>query len=118
MSEPTDDASRVLAPSSESGIAAPRTDKLLAGTGTTEDVNDTALTVGAQATLQVGAGSVRVTWDNDSAGASKVGTTDLLLPAGGRFDWTVETHTRYVHVEAGDGSSAYEAWVWQSSPGL
>jgi hypothetical protein len=89
--------------------AVPRGYKRLADTGTTEDVVDTALTVGEMGTLLVGAAAVRL-----SFGAS-VATTDPIIPAYGRFDWRVTDGTDTPRIEAADGSSAYEAWVWTSS---
>lgn len=91
---------------------APKGAQRLAGTGTTEDHNDTALTVGQMATLIVGAAAVRVVW---GAAAATVATTSLILGANQRFDWLVSALDTVVSVEAADGSAAYEAWVWNSS---
>jgi len=108
-----DDPFRVLAPAG--GGTFPRKEDRLTGTGTTEDLNTTALTVGPYATLLVGNVAVRVVFNNDSTATGQVATTAPIIAANTRFDWEVELGTRYVHIEAADGSSVYEAWVWQSS---
>lgn len=93
-----------------------RAEQRLAGTGTTEATNATALTRGHMATLMVSA-SVGVRVNFGSATAPGCATTDLAVGPSMRFDWTVEPETAFVSIEAEDGSSAYEAWVWTSSPG-
>lgn len=99
-----------------SGASVPTKAKTLAGTGTTEDTNDTALTNKEMATLLVGSVAVRVAWHSATGSGSEVATTDLRLPAGGRHDWLVDgAFDDFVSVEAADGASAYEAWVWTSS---
>ena len=89
----------------------------LAGTGTTEDHNTTALKVGAMATLLCGDTAVRFSLRTDTGGSTQVATTDRILAANQRFDWIVTKDTAVVYVEASDGSSAYECWVWSSSSG-
>lgn len=88
----------------------------LANTGTTESKNTVALTSGSLATISVSAAAaIRVNW----AGTSSVtcATTDLELGAGASFTWEVQDGTSdFVAIEASDGSSAYEAWLWTSSP--
>lgn len=92
-----------------------RAEQRLAGTGTTEATNATALAVGCMATLIVGPNAaIRVNFGDVTAPG--VATTDLAIAAGGRFDWTVEPATAFVSVEAEDGAADYEAWTWQSSP--
>lgn len=86
----------------------------LAGTGTTESTTATALTVGSFASILVGANSVRIVWSSATAGT--VATTSPLLPGGSKVDWLVTYGRQFVTIEAGDATSAYEAWVWQSSP--
>jgi hypothetical protein len=93
-----------------------RAEQRLAGTGTTEATNATALTRGHMATLMVSS-AVGVRINFGSATAPGCAVTDLTIAAGQRFDWTVEPDTAFVSIEAEDGSSAYEAWVWTSSPG-
>lgn len=109
-----DDALRVLGPAGDGAF--PRKPDRLAGTGTTEDLTTTPLTVGPYATIVVGSVAVRVELNNDPTATGQVATTDVVLAANSRFDWEVELSTRYVHVEAADGTSAYECWVWQSGP--
>lgn len=85
----------------------------LAGTGTTEATNTTALGAGCLATVMVGAAAIRINFG--SVTGPTVATTDLIVPAYGRFDWTVEAESCFVSIEAADGAAAYEAWVWTSS---
>jgi hypothetical protein len=106
----SDQAAMVLAPSG----SAPREVQRLANTGTTEATNATSLTVGAMATIMVGAAAIRINFG--SATAPTVAATDLIIPAYGRFDWTVGPADCFVSIEAADSASAYEAHVWSSSP--
>jgi hypothetical protein len=95
---------------------APEGAQRLADTGTTEDTNATALTAGQMATLLVGSVAIRVVWLAATGGGSDVAATDLALGPYSRFDWIVYGGTDdFVAVQAADGSSAYEAWVWTSS---
>jgi hypothetical protein len=110
-----EEAAYVLAPAK--GGTAPRKDQRLAGTGTTEAHNTTALAVNAMATLQVGSVAVRATFTAAAGGAAQVASTDLQIGAGARFDWVVTPATKHVYIEAADGSAAYEAWAWTSGPG-
>lgn len=110
------EAAKMLAP--PGGGAAPLLEDRLAGTGTTEDNNTTGLHVGAMATLLVGNVAVRVSFENATGLSTKVATTDPIIAANSRFDWLVTPETAFVYVEAADGSSAYECWVWQSSDGM
>lgn len=96
-----------------SGTAAPLSAQRLAGTGTTEAENSTALTPDQMATIMVGAVAIRISFG--SAASFSTATTDLIIPAYGRFDWQVSSRDIYVSIEAADGSSAYEAHVWTSS---
>lgn len=99
-----------------SGASAPTADQRLAGTGTTEATNATALTSGAMATLKVGAVAVRVAFLGSAGGGSAVVATDLALSPYDRIDWIVQSgKDAHVAIEAADGTSAYEAWVWTSS---
>lgn len=100
------------------GGSFPRAYDRLANTGTTEDSNAAKLPEGAMATILVGAAAVRFSLRATLAAATQVATTDPIIPAYGRFDWTVTPDTTVIYVEAADGSSAYEAWVWSSSPPL
>lgn len=114
MGIPSDQSSQILAP--VGGGSAPVATQRIANTGTTEANNATALTPLSMATLQAGAASIRVSFRGATGVVGAVATTDLLIPAGGRFDWYVTPDTDIVYVEAGDGASAYECWVWSSSP--
>jgi hypothetical protein len=95
-----------------------RETRLANATGSTESHNTTALAEGTQAALIVGSVPVRFRM-RSAAGLSNVisatGTTAaVVLPAYGRFDWEVQTETKYCYVQAADNSTAYEAWVWQA----
>lgn len=86
----------------------------LANTGATESVT-TELPKGVYCTLKVGATPVRVRF-SAITGSALVGTTDVLFAAGDTYHWIVQDHSKFVAVEAADGSSAYQVWVWVSSP--
>lgn len=87
----------------------------LADTGTTEDETTVALSNGKLATLLVGPdAAVRVHWS--SATSITVATTDPAIGAGRAITWTVDANSQHLAIEAADGTSAYEAWVWTSSP--
>lgn len=86
----------------------------LAGTGATGAENTVALPVGRYATLKVAATAVRVRLGATSL--VEADTTDVYLAAGESFPWYVEQNSQFVSVQAADGSSAYEAHVWCSSP--
>jgi len=103
-------AADVRAPS---GSAVPTLVKVLAGTGSTEDTNDTAFTEGEMATIVNGAEPIRIAFG--SATAPGVGTTDQIVGPYGRFDWFVGPRDTFCSIEAADGSTAYEAWAWTSS---
>lgn len=98
-----------------SGASVPTLDDRLAGTGATEDTNATSLTVNEMATILVGSVAVRVAFLSATGGGSSVATTDRALGPYARFDWLVTSRDCFVAVQAADGSSAYEAWVWTSS---
>ena len=85
----------------------------LSGTGATGAENATALPVGRYATLQVAGTAVRARW---GATAPEADTTDVYLSAGASFSWYVEQSSQFVSVQAADGSAAFEAHVWCSSP--
>lgn len=104
-------AADVRPPSGASGATAAQR---LAGTGATGAENTTALAGGEMATLLVGATAVRVRWGGSSS--VEADTTDPILPAYGRFDWMVDAAADdFVSVQAADGTSSFEAWVWTSS---
>lgn len=84
--------------------------ELLSGTNG-EDSNAASLTCMQQATLVVGAVSVRVTWREKTGQANQVSTTDLLLGPYTSVTWTVTPETKVVYVQSGDASTAFEAWV-------
>lgn len=112
----TDISKAVYPTAPQGGQTFPLASDRLAGTGTTEDHNTTALNIGEMATLYVGNVAVRVSFRSATGGSTQVATTDLVVGANDRFDWLVKPQTRVVYVEAADGSSAYECWVWQSNP--
>jgi hypothetical protein len=105
-------AADVRAPS---GSTEPTKRMALAGTGATEDQNNTALTVGQMATLMGGPVAISVVFEAAKGSGSSVATTDLYLVAGGRIDWMVQATDAWVSVAAFDESSAYQASVWTSS---
>lgn len=107
--------SMVRAPSDDDVV--PAQGQLLANTGTTESHNATALTAGSQGTLQVGENAVRVSFRQNGGGAAQVATTSMRVAGGTSVNWLVTDMDKYVYVEAADGASAYEAWVWNSSFG-
>lgn len=90
----------------------------LTSTGTTEKSNAVALVGGRYATIKVGAAIVCVRFAGVAAGTTMVDATlDLKLNSWSSFDWVVQPgKTDFVYVEAADGASTYEAWVWTSSP--
>lgn len=102
----------IYAPSST--LAAPRAPTRLAGTGTTEAGNATALPIGVKATLLVGAVSIRITWRRAVGGATQVAVTDIRLDAFTAVEWDVTDDDKAIYIEAADGASAYEAWFWAS----
>lgn len=102
----------IYAPSST--LAAPRAPTRLAASGVTESSNSTALPIGTRATLLVGAVGVRITWRRATGAASQVAATDINLDAFQAVEWTVTDDDKAVYIEAADGSSAYEAWLWVS----
>ena len=116
MSGSANDASFVMG--GADGETFPLGPDRLAGTGTTEDSTASLMTNGRFATLLAGDTAIRFTLRGTVGVAGQVATTDRILAANQRFDWTVTDGTAGVYVEAADGSSAYEAWVWQSSPGV
>lgn len=85
----------------------------LAGTGATGAETTEALPVGRYATLQVAGTAIRFRL---GASAPEADTTDVYLAAGASFSWYVEQSTQWVSVQAADGTSAFEAHVWCSSP--
>lgn len=88
---------------------------LLANTGTTESVNDYALPLREFVTVVVGATAVRMSLQEKAGVSNAVTSTDILLPANGRIDFLVEDISRFIYVEAADGTSAYQVWIWPSS---
>lgn len=86
----------------------------LSGTGATGAENGTALPVGRYATLQVAGTAVRARWGATSS--VEADTTDVYLGVGATFAWYVEESTQFISIQAADGSSAFEAHVWSSSP--
>lgn len=109
-------ASRILGPTTSlpdpTGLRKPQ---YLADTGTTESHNPNALAHNQMATLLVGLTSVRVMLSASGGLSDVVATTDIILGPGSTFTWMVDSLTRHAYVEAADGASPYEAWVWKSS---
>lgn len=95
------------------GGSFPEQPVLLAGT-TGEASNSTKLTPGTQARLLVGAQAIRFTLRGTLSAASQVSATHPLLAANSHHDWEVETGSEVVYVQSSDGSTAYQAWVWQA----
>lgn len=116
MSGPTDKASVVYGPQGGGTFPAGSAYDTLVGT-TGEDSTSAKLTVGRMATILVGAAPIRFTLRGATGAANQVAATDPLLPAYGRYDWTVQSDTCVVYVQSGDASTAFEAWVHHSSPG-
>lgn len=114
MSQVTELSSEMLAP--VGGGTAPNAEQLLSGTGTTESNNSTVLGTQRMATLKVGNASIRVSFRAATGAADQVALDSMLLQAGERFDWYVMPDTCVVYAQAGDAVSAYQAWVWNSSP--
>lgn len=104
-------------PDAASAHFAPTQPILLADTGATEDSNAEALPGGKYATLKVGATAIRVRFLGEAAVTGAVSSTDLLLNAYERYDWVVvPNRSDFVYCEAADGASAYQVWLWPSSP--
>lgn len=118
MSSFVDAASMMLGPKPGTATATDtRPPQRISGTGATEATLPTAaLMTGAMATMTIGAAAVRYRLTNATGLSTQVATTDPILPAYGRLDWLVEADTRVPYLEAADGSSAFEAHVWTSSP--
>lgn len=111
----TTGAEMVLAP--DSNGSAPRKEQILANSGATEAHNTTSLAPGKQATLlNSDKAAIRVAFRSAAGLSTVVSTSNVRIGANGRFDWEVESATAHVYIEAADGTSAYEAAVWQSSP--
>lgn len=110
-------ASTILGPTGAdpSDSSSRRSPERLAGTGTTEAHNTGRLIHHNMATLLVGDTAIRFMLREASGLAGVVATTDMYLAAGASFTWTVDRLTRHVYIEAADGASTYEAWVWKSS---
>jgi len=115
MGYPTDDASTLLGPAGDE--AYPLGDDRLTGT-TGEDSPASKLRVGCMATILNGGQAIRFSLRGALAGSAQVATTDPIIPANGRFDWTVTPGTTVPYVESEDASTSFECWVWQSSPGV
>jgi hypothetical protein len=88
------------------------TDKLAGSTG--EDSTPSALRVGTQASIKVGAQAIRVSFRSAGGATGQVATDSMLLNAYERFDWEVRSNSTYVYVQSSDATTAYTAWVWQS----
>lgn len=106
----------VLGPTNTVGESSPRRrPELLSGTGVTESHNTAPLLINSKAALLVGSVPIRFMLSGTAGGAGVVAVTDMWLAAGSFYVWTVDSLTKHVYVEAGDGAAAYEAWVWKAS---
>lgn len=114
MGMPADTGAQILPPAGDGTV--PNKEQRLANTGTTESSNSTALDAHRFATLKVGSVAIRATWHASTGLATQTATTDMLIQAGEFYHWWVTPDRRVVYIEAGDGASTYEAWVWNSSP--
>ena len=86
----------------------------LAGTGTTETHNARAFTKDRMHILSVGDEPIRVLFASAPALSTVVPPTGgAIIPAGAQFTFRAIAKAAHVYVEAADGSSAYEASVWQ-----
>ncbi len=105
----------ILGPTSEG--SEPRAVKVLSGTGTTEDVNDTVLPRSHFVTLKNHTDVPIKFIGRSVSGVSNA--VDAVYSVLGPYDemgWEVEEQTQWVYVEAYDGTSDYEASLWVSSP--
>jgi hypothetical protein len=80
-------------------------------TGATSQ-SSTELETGTYATIQNGSVAIRVRWTG-SAGTAV--TTDWIIPAYGRFDWSTDDNTKFVNAIAADGTSTFELHVASTS---
>lgn len=86
----------------------------LAGTGTTESSNSRAFTKDRMHVLSVGAEPLRVLFGpTPGAGSDVPPAGGAIIPANILFTFRAGVGSLYVYIEAADGSSPYEASVWQ-----
>jgi hypothetical protein len=117
MGMPSDDNAIFLGPAAN--LAEPRAAQRLNDEGGGENNNETAMTIGARATLINGtANAARFTLRAADSLVSQVASTDVELAAGATFSWWVTEDTTFIYMQAADGASGFTAWVWQSSHGL
>lgn len=117
MSGPTDKSSTMLGPSAVDTFPDGSGFDTITGSGSTEDSNSTALTVGRMATLLVGSVAVSIALKAATGASTQVtAATSVQLPAYGRLDWVVTPTTRVVYQEATAGSGTHISWLWHSSP--
>lgn len=111
MSDYLDSNRGAVPPMKDAGNFTPQ---YLAGTGTTEDSNLKPFTKDRMHVLTVGATPIRVLFGAVAGGGSDVGATEgALLNAGAFFTFRSGLKSRYVYIEAADGTTAYTASVWQ-----
>jgi len=118
MSVKVDEAAVVLAPNRGGSATNAQRGFRIDGTGTTEQHNAVPMRVGAYATII----SDTALWAR-FAGASALSTqvtagNAFYIPADVYFSWVVQEHSKHIYVEAKDGSSDWDAFVWQSGEGI
>lgn len=103
-----------LAPLVDPDAPANRNPQRLSGTGTTEAHTQRNLIMGKLHVLVVGSEPVRVRFSGTKITADAVDPNrDVVYPAGAVVPFVPDKYSMYVHVEAGDGTSDYEAFVMQ-----
>jgi len=86
----------------------------LEDTGTTEASNSRPFTKDRMHVLSVGAEPLRVLFGpTPGTGSDVPGTGGAIIPANIMFTFRAGVGSLYVYIEAADGSSPYEASVWQ-----
>lgn len=114
MSDKVGEAAIVLAPVGTGSRLGARVD----GTGTTEAHNATALTKGAYATIVSDTALFAVFRGTAGLTTQVTASSAFIIPANTFFSWLVEEGSRYIYMEAKDGSSAWDAYVWTSGQGI
>jgi hypothetical protein len=86
----------------------------LEDTGTTESSNSRAFTKDRMHVLSVGAEPLRVLFGpTPGTGSDVPAAGGAIIPANILFTFRASVGSLYVYIEAADGSSPYEASVWQ-----
>ncbi len=105
-------AARIVGPAG--GLAFPAEEAFDTLSGTTGEDSTAAMPLGAVCTIVVGNAAVRFNLRATAAQADQVATTDPVLAANARHDFTVTDASRCVYVESADAATPYEVWVWVS----